>query len=198
MGPLVEQDFALAVGRAGLGDHDITPPAERCHGLRNAHQHRPVGEPLAASGADDAEDAEERTRSPQQHTDGPGDEERPEQRLPDGRRVLRENELLRRNGIGDEHGGQLAVDRDDAQGQGERERHTRQNEQTVEAVERLATEQQLEKEVEDRKADARFEAIYEKAVHGYPRFWRSMRSTSRRSSSTEIFSSSTKAETAPR
>jgi len=200
VGAFVQQDGVAVLGEVLPGHDDVTPPTERRHGPVRAHQHRPVLQPFAASPPHEAHHAEKRPAGPEKRGDGSGQKRSSGQFLPRKRRRNRfggngRRHLFRRKFRQDGH---LTVNSYHAQRQHEREHHRPQHHDAVEAVKSLAAQQQFEKQVENSQTSSDFQAVDHQVIHGYRRFSCSMRSIRRRSSSTEIFSSSTSAETAPR
>jgi len=200
VGAFVQQDGVAVLGEVFPGHEDITSPTERRHGPVRAHQHRSVLQPFAAPPPDEAHHAEKRTAGSEERNDGSGHKSASGQFLPRKR-------LRRRLGGNGRHGlflrrfrqdGQFAVDRYHAQRQHEREHHRPQQHDAVETVEGLAAQQQFEEQVENSQTAPDLQAVNHQVIHGYRRFSFSIRSISSRSSPTEIFSSSTSAETAPR
>lgn len=201
MGLFVGEDRRAVPGQIGVGDHDEAAPAERRDLLRETDQHRAVVQPFAAPPADHPHDGGQRPQRPQTGRDGSRQEEHADERPPRKRRRSIGRHWGGKRIRDEEFGGhgQFAADRDHAQRQQERKEDRPQHHDPVEAVEGLAAQQQLEKEVENGQTDTDFQAVKRQFVpHGYRMFWRSMRSISSRSSSTERRSSSTSAETAPR
>ena len=202
MGPLVEQDRLAADRPVAVGEHDVASPAERPHRIASMYQNGPVIEPLAAVATTDQPDhtaqrpAEPHKRPCHSHGKESSEQPLPRERMAFSRKVRRSGNC-RQNRNGQRR--QCPVDRDDAKRQHEREHDGPQYHDAVEPMEGLAAQQQFEEEVENRQTGPDLQAVYRQIVpHGYRWFWFSMRSINSRSSSTEIFSSSTSAETAPR
>ena len=201
MGPFVGQDRSAVSGQILLRNNHPMPPAEGCHALRHMDENRTVIESFAASPTDQPTHGSQRPQNPQQGYDNSGGIN-PTRQLPPVKRPRRLRSLRCGERPGEPIGRQrrqLPPYGDHAQRQQKRYGHSAQQNETVESVESLAAQQQPEKEVEYRQTRPGLEAVDQKCVaHGCFGFCRSMRSISSRSSSTEIFSSSTSAETAPR
>ena len=194
----MQQDRRLVGGLQPLRKHDIASPAEGRCGPRRPHQHDTARQPFAAPAADQPDHATQRPERMQPRGDRSRAEQHGNHRLPRerrgrcrGRRCRVDN--LRQLG----HRWDFAVARNDAEGQQHGKGCSGKQHQPVEPVEGRAAQHDPVEDPEDRQADGRFQQIGQKGLHGYFAFFVSMRAISSRSSSTEIFSSSTSAETAP-
>ena len=166
--PLVAENLAAIGGHIVFGDNNIAPPTERCDASgRHPYEHRAVVEPFATARTHRAGHPDDRAQGMQQHDGGTDHEKHPEQRPPVERGFLGHDDsgrsVQRNRGRGQHR--QLAIDRHDAQRQHESEEHAGEDDEAVEAMERLAAEQQLEKQIEDRKTNRSLETIYKKSVH---------------------------------
>ena len=202
MGPFMQQDRRDLFGRLRLREHDIPAPAEGGDRLRRAHQHHPVRQAFAAPAADHPHDGRKRPRHAACGRQHPGKIEPAEKRRPRegcrGRHRGGSRPHLRRMDPYFIRYGDLAADGDDAQRQEEREHQQCQHDKAVQAAEGLAPEQQPEEEPRHGQTGRHAPRIGQQGFHGQRVRLFSMRSIRARSSSTEIFSSSTSADTAPR
>ena len=159
----VGDDLPTALDIIRLRNKHIAAPAARSDRLVETHQHPAALETLAAPPAYDAQHPDDRPQGPPQRHDSP-QREYDCDKLPPHERFVRRlcgKRLSCRKRLC----GKFANHRDDAQGQHEREQQHPQEHDSIEAMQRLAAQQQLEKEAERRQTQSRPKAVYQQSVH---------------------------------
>ena len=200
---------------------DVAHPAERYGGVSCAYEHGMPVESCPFAGAYRSEDFGDGGQHAQQRDrrtapEEAGDERREERAVFGGYGLVRFRRLWLRERFGcrnrsDTVGSEFVSDRDDGgigfgtgglggkgdeSGRNEESEHRRGEEyRPVEAVEGVAAEEEPVKQPECRDTDADLEKIPNERLHGYS-FPFSILSINSRSSSTEIFSSRTRVDTA--
>ena len=194
---LVGQDGRAVTLPVFPGQHDVPHPAERDDIPVRDDDLAALLFPDRFPRAYQFDNGQDGHRHPYQHESDAGEEKDRQGKLPPGGRCrFRDdrggsaggrNPLLRRRLL------HRLADRDDAQRQQERQHGRADQDDAVETVEGLLLQQETIEQVEDQQRHGHLAFINEERRHGY--FCFSIRSMSSFSSSTEIFSSFTSAET---